>query len=182
MRNQVSGQASSWQHLMQKSFKVEEWNVSIRWSFLGQPIDCEHGDGSYVLSGGLMLGGCPSTSGERQSVNPPHYGWWGWHCLIIVWWSTTSFRSDSNQNLCLANPELSLLSNYIVSKIVGHPWISACSNTKFWYCCYCVHVISVRVYGIHVIQLPMFCRVDHGITSGSASLNKGAQMPQEVYQ
>ena len=60
----------------------------------------------HVLSGGLLLRGCPSTSGEPQSVNSPHYGWWCWHCLIIVWRSTTSFRSDSNQNFCLVNPKL----------------------------------------------------------------------------
>ena len=55
---------------LRRSFKVEEWNVSIRWSLLGQPIDYEHGDDSYVLSGGLMLEGCHSTSGEPHSINP----------------------------------------------------------------------------------------------------------------
>ena len=42
---------------MQRSFKVEELNVSL----LGQPIDYKHDDDSYVLSGGLMLEGCHST-------------------------------------------------------------------------------------------------------------------------
>ena len=45
---------------MQRSFQVEEWNVSIRWSLLGHPIDYEHGDDIYVLNGGLMLEGCHS--------------------------------------------------------------------------------------------------------------------------
>ena len=68
MRNQVSDQASSWQHLMQRSFNGEEWNANIRINLIGQPIDYEHGDDSYVLSGGLMLEGCHSTSGEPESV------------------------------------------------------------------------------------------------------------------
>ena len=66
---------------MQKCFKVEERNVSIRWSLLGQPVDYENGEDSYALSGGLMLEGCHSISGEPQNVNPPHYGRWFWHCL-----------------------------------------------------------------------------------------------------
>ena len=48
-------------------------------------------------SSGLTLEGCHSTSSEPQSVIPHHYGRWCLHCLIIVWWSTTSFRSYSNQ-------------------------------------------------------------------------------------
>ena len=38
--------------------------------------------------------------------HPPHHWWWCWDCLIIVWWSTTHFRSDLNQKFCLANPKL----------------------------------------------------------------------------
>ena len=55
---------------MQRSFKVEEWNVSIRWSLLGHPIDNEHGDDSYVLSGGLMLEECHShlVNQKRKSA------------------------------------------------------------------------------------------------------------------
>ena len=45
---------------MHISFQVEEWHVSIRWSLLRHPIDYEHGDDIYVLSGGLMLEGCES--------------------------------------------------------------------------------------------------------------------------
>ena len=41
---------------MRGSFKVEELNANILWSLLGHPIDYEHGDDIYVLSGGLMLG------------------------------------------------------------------------------------------------------------------------------
>ena len=101
--------------------KFEEWKVSIRLSLLGQPIDYEHDDDSCVLSGGLMLDGCHSTSGEPQSANPPHYGRWCWDCLIIVWWSTTRFRSDSNQNFFLANPKLPQLLG------AAGPWYSQCA-------------------------------------------------------
>ena len=46
---------------------TEERNVSIRRSLLGHPIDYELDDDSYVSSGGLMLEGCHSTSGEPQT-------------------------------------------------------------------------------------------------------------------
>ena len=103
---------------MRRSFEVEEWNISIRWSLRRQPIDYEHGYDSYVLSGRLMLEVCHSTSGEPQSVNPYHYRRFCWHCLIIIWWSTTSFRSYWNQNFCLANPKL---------LAAAGPWHSYCA-------------------------------------------------------
>ena len=89
-------------------FKSEEWKVSIRWSLL------RHGDDSW-----LMLNGCHSTSSEPQSANPPHYWRWCWDCLIIVWWSTTRFWSDSNQNFCLANSKPQFLGP-------AGPWYSQC--------------------------------------------------------
>ena len=46
---------------MQKSFKSEEWNVSIRISLIRQPINYKHGDDSYALSDGLMLEGKSAT-------------------------------------------------------------------------------------------------------------------------
>ena len=94
MSNQVSDQARSWQNLMQISFKVEEWNVSIRIRLIGQPIAYEHGDDSYVLIGGLMLEGCPSTSGQHQSVNPPHNGWWCWDCLMQLYKFSIRLKSE----------------------------------------------------------------------------------------
>ena len=39
----------------------------------------------------------------------------------IVWWSTTRFRSDSNQNFCLANPKLPQLLG------AAGPWYSRCA-------------------------------------------------------
>ena len=110
MRSQVSDQASHGSIQCRDIFKFEESKVSILLRLLGQPIDYEHDIDSCVLSGGLMLDGCHSTSSEPQSANPPHYGRWCWYCLIIVWWSTTRFRSDSNQNFCLANPKTSTAS------------------------------------------------------------------------
>ena len=68
-------------------FKVEEPNISIRKSHLEPPINYGQDDDSGVLSGGSMLEGCHSTTGEPQSVNPPHYVWWCWDCLVIVWWA-----------------------------------------------------------------------------------------------
>ena len=52
---------------MQTSFKVEEWDVSILWSLRGHPIYYEHGDGSYVSYGGLVLKGCDSHHYGNQS-------------------------------------------------------------------------------------------------------------------
>ena len=121
MRNQVSDQASSWRHLKHRSFNVEELNVSFRWTLVGQPKDYKHGDDSYVLSSGLMLDGCHSTSGEPQSANPPHHGRWCWDRLIIARWCTTSLRSDSNQNFCLAYPKLPRL------LAAAGPWSSQCA-------------------------------------------------------
>ena len=65
------------------SFKIEEWNVNIRWSLHGHPIDDEHCDDRYVLSGGLMLEGCLHI-GWKKSVNPLHYGRL---CMGLVWLS-----------------------------------------------------------------------------------------------
>ena len=110
------------------AFKVEELNVSIRWSLLGQPTDYEHGDDSYVLSGGLMIEGCHSTSGEPQIVNPPHYERECWYCLISVWWSTTSFRSHSNQNFCLANPKLPRLLAATSCMNMAGPAVGCCEG------------------------------------------------------
>ena len=77
-----------------------------------------------------MLKGYPSTPREPQSVNPPHYWWWCWDCLIIVWWSTTHFRSDLNQKFCLANPKLPQLLG------VAGPLCSQCTawlhRTRKW--------------------------------------------------
>ena len=71
-----------------------------------------------------MFEGCPSITGEPQSVNPPHYGRWWLDCLIIIWWSTTCFRSDSNQNFCLANPILPrlLCAASQIAKFMGPTW------------------------------------------------------------
>ena len=68
MRNRVSDQASSWEHLMQRFFKVEEWNVSIRWSLLVPPTDYEHGDDSCVLSGGWCSRGVIRWTRKRKSA------------------------------------------------------------------------------------------------------------------
>ena len=81
------------------SFRPSKFRAAFKY-----PIGYEHGDDNYVLRSGLMLEGWYSQP-VNLSVNPPHYGRWCWHCLIIVWWRTTNFRSHSNQNFCLANPK-----------------------------------------------------------------------------
>ena len=163
MTNQVSDQASSWRNSMQRSFEVEEWKISFRWSHLGQLINHKHGDHSYVSSGGLMLDGCHSTSGEPQSANPPHNGWWCWDRLIIVWWSTINLRPDSNQTFWLANPKTSTASRHSRSLIFAvcgvhgsivheHRWSGSRGVVKVW------HSLSVE----DLIKIPpsgYFCPV-----------------------
>ena len=70
--------------------------------------------------------GMSFKSGEPQNVNPPHYGRKCWRSLIIVWWSTTSFRGHSNQNFSyLANPKLHGFSLQQVLSIhsMRRPWL-----------------------------------------------------------
>ena len=54
------------------------------------------------LSRGSMFEGCHSTSGESQSVNPPHYGRW-FFCFVFR--LMKRLLSNSNQDFCLANPK-----------------------------------------------------------------------------
>ena len=57
-----------------------------------------------------------------SNVNPPHYGRWCWDCLIDVRCSTTSFRSDSNQNYCFA-----MQSKTSTMLAPAGPWYSQCA-------------------------------------------------------
>ena len=70
-----------------------------------------------------MLEGCHSTYGEPQSINPPHYRRRCWDCLITVRCSTTTFRSDSNQNFCLA-----MQSKTSTVLAATGPWYSQCAT------------------------------------------------------
>ena len=48
-----------------------------------------------------LIRSSPEISIKPQSVKSPHYGWWCWHCLIIVWWSTASFSIRFKSELLL---------------------------------------------------------------------------------
>ena len=73
------------------------------------------------------------SSSEPQSVNPQRYGRSCWHCLIIVWWSTTSFRSHSNQNFCLASPKF--------------PWFLAAAGPRYSQCAGCMEPSCMNMAG-----------------------------------
>ena len=54
-----------------------------------------------------------------SNVNSPHYGWWCWHCLIIVWWH---FSIRLKSELFLANPLLPRL------LVAAGPLFSLCAS------------------------------------------------------
>ena len=81
-------------------------------------IDYRHDDDSYILCSRDLIYIRWTSKHKSATLRMIVLVW---YCLIIVWWSTTRFRSHSNQNFWLANPKLPRLLD-----AAGH-WYSLCA-------------------------------------------------------